>query len=276
MTPPTVVLPEPRDGEGPGRPADCSRGQGAGVGGDRGVAGADRDGARPGVGTREVAQGAGAADAGADEARDRLGDREPRAVDLDRGTRGDGRARGGRAEGGGGLDPDDPARSPWWPRCRCWRPRGPGCRCRSWRGSPLPAITPPTVRVVAVLVRVAVPVSAIPRLAARVKVAVVARVAAPIVSCPGVAEAGTAPRAASAPIESVPRAHRGGPGVGVGAREDQGAGAGLDEGAAARDHAPDGEGGGGVGHGRGAGERDPPVGGQGEGRGAWPGWRRRS
>ena len=45
MTPPTVVLPDARDGEGPGCcPADRSRGQGAGVGGDRGVAGADRDG----------------------------------------------------------------------------------------------------------------------------------------------------------------------------------------------------------------------------------------
>ena len=70
---------------------------------------------------------------------------------------------------------------------------------------PLPVITPPTVRVVPVpALRVAVPVSAMPRLAARVKVAVLARVAPLIVSCPGVAEVGTAPRAASAAIESVP------------------------------------------------------------------------
>ena len=40
------------------------------------------------------------------------------------------------------------------------------------------------------------------------------------------------PRAVAVWTRTIPRAHRGGPGVGVGAREDQGAGAGLDEAAA--------------------------------------------
>ena len=133
---------------------------------------------------------------------------------------------------------------------------------------PLPSITPPTVRVVAVpALRVAVPVSAIPRLAARVKVAVVARVAPLIVSCPGMAEAGTAPKGGVGGDRERPGTDRGGPGVGVGTRQGERAGAGLDERAAALDHAPDGEGRGGArAEGGGAGERDPPVGGQGEGR----------